>query len=140
MISRYKQRQFCVQAIYAWQVSGVVHRNLYKNFLWITKVKKEDIKYTITLFDATVKNKEKIDALWDPITHKKNIIIEIEKAIIRVAVAEMFFVDVYVESATIIDEFVKVAQLFSSDKSYRFVNRILDILKDKRDNYYGENA
>jgi len=90
---------------------------------------KEQISYSQKLFDLLLENKDYIDKLiqdrlnnWD-----MSRLALIDKLILRMSTAEMFFMD-EVPPKVSIAEGVEIAKIFSTKDSSSFVNGILDAI------------
>ena len=90
---------------------------------------KDQITYSQKLFDLFLKNKDYIDKLiqdrlnnWD-----MSRLALIDKLILRMSTAEMFFMD-DVPPKVSIAEGVEIAKVFSTKDSSSFVNGILDAI------------
>ena len=79
------------------------------------------------LFSSTVNNMEEIDGVIESVS--KNWEIErmpaVDRAILRMAVCEMMIL-ASAPVAVVIDEAIELAKKFSTDKSGKFVNGVLD--------------
>ncbi len=145
-ISRY----ICLQAIYAYEVSGDSSILTKYNYIF-TKHFYEDLKdffgelsedqmlYSKRLCDASIKNKDFIDKLIKDRLKNWDIsrLAIIDKIILRMSASEMFFID-DVPPKVSIAEGVEIAKVFSTNDSSSFVNGILDAIyndvymKDKK--------
>lgn len=128
MIQRREIREVVLQALYSEEVSG----NRWKQVLTdIIEPKfsqdKPARKFAEQLFLKTTKNKEGLDDLiQDHIDNWKiNRLAIIDKLILRMAICEFLHFEEIPTKVTI-NEAIEIAKRFSTNKSGKFVNGILD--------------
>ncbi len=92
---------------------------------------KEVREYCIKLMKTVRNNRSEIDAIIDEVMvdWKLNRLTHIDGNIIRIAVGEMVFL--HLEHKVAIDEAVEIAQEYSDDDGYRFINGVLRKVSDK---------
>jgi N utilization substance protein B len=91
------------------------------------KVSDNSVSYAQSLQDGVSAHKEKIDRLiasyakgWD-----FSRLANVDLAIMRIAIYEMYFAKIKVEPGVAINEAVEIAKLYGDDDSPRFINGIL---------------
>jgi len=123
---RHLARRAAVQAIYQWDVTQGVAGDIESNFIPGKAVERMDVEYFQQLIVAIPENIESIDvALAVGLDRPLAEIDPVERAVLRVAVWELRS-DQSVPWRVVIDEAIKLAQLFGSENSFRFVNGVLD--------------
>jgi len=128
---RHLARRAAVQAIYQWDVTQGAADDIESNFIPSNAVERMDVDYFQQLIAAIPANIETIDdALSVGIDRPLEEIDPVERAVLRVAVWELNS-DTTVPWRVVIDEAIKLAQLFGSENSFRFVNGVLDRVVQK---------
>ncbi len=128
MVQRREIREVVLQALFAEEISG----NKWKDIL-ATNIKpklkkdKDGLKFAERLFLKTVKQKEELDQIIQD--HIKNWEINrlamLDKLILRMALCEFLNFEEIPTKVTI-NEAIEIAKRFSTKKSGKFVNGILD--------------
>lgn len=128
MTQRREIREVVLQALYSEEVSG----NLWKDVIAaVIKPKlgsdKKAHKFAERLFLKTAKNKEELDEIiQDHIDNWKiNRLATLDKLILRMAICEFLHFEEIPTKVTI-NEAIDIAKRFSTNKSGKFVNGILD--------------
>ena len=124
-MNRRKEREFVLKTLYACEFSGDHWQSQFDKFP--RESKKYFTDFAIKLLDLCLEHKHKFDEEIEKQT--KNWKIErlalIDRILLRVAIAEfMFFEDIPPEVT--IDEAVELAKSYSTEKSGKFINGILD--------------
>ncbi len=88
-------------------------------------------EFAISLIEAVLEHKVKIDERIQNhlINWTVNNIGNLDKSILRIAIAEMFYLDTPYQVA--INEAVEIAKRYSAENSAKFINGILDKIKDE---------
>ena len=139
-------RCICLQVIYAYEVSGERSLNIFKNSnnldnpiimnhfsedltTLFGNLSKSQLLYSQKLYDVSIDNKDFVDKLIKDRLKNWDIsrLAIIDKIILRMSVAEMFFIK-DVPPKVSIAEGVEIAKVFSTDDSSSFVNGILDAI------------
>jgi N utilization substance protein B len=87
-------------------------------------------EYTVEILSAIVRRKEQIETTIEQalVGWQFNRLAQIDRDILKVAVAEMLFLDLPIKVA--IDEAVELAKQYSDEDGYRFVNGVLRRVSD----------
>lgn len=126
-----KARKCAVQALYQWQVSGENLDRIEINFLQENRLKGAQKKYFAELFHSIPQQLNRIDgALAEFVDRPVEKIDPVEKAILRIGVYELIY-RLDAPYKVIINEGVNLAKCFGADGSYKYVNRILDLVSKK---------
>lgn len=127
---RRKAREFAVQTIYAQEVSESPWEEVVNDFIKERELTGFLKDFYYELCKTFFINKEEIDRIIKK--HLKNWDFDrlalVEKAVLRLALTEMFFFDDIPPSVSI-DEAIEIVKKYSLDKSAGFVNGLLDAIK-----------
>ncbi|ARC54154.1 transcription antitermination factor NusB [Candidatus Riesia pediculicola] len=130
---RHKARIMAVQALYSWQISGTKNSLIVVDFLNMIQSKKidVDIEYFKKIFIGTSNKVSKIDRkLFRHTSRALKLIDQIEKAILRLGVFEILYIKIPYK--VIINEAIELSKKFGSERSYKFVNGVLDKIVFKK--------
>ena len=124
---RRKARLRVLQFLYAYEMSGNTPEQIFNDPIWNEPFEGKAKEFYEELINKTIKNKNEFDELikeksknweFDRITI-------IDKLILRQAICEfLYFQDI--PPKVTIDEAIEISKLFSTDKSSKFINGILD--------------
>ena len=139
-------RYLCLQAIYAYEISGNQALNIFKTLKnnndpilmkhfnqdlvdLFGDLTDEQFLYSKKLYDISIINKENIDTIIKDNLNNWDIsrLSTIDKLILRMSISEMFFID-DIPPKVSITEGVEIAKVFSTNDSSSFVNGILDVV------------
>lgn len=128
VISRRQVRESVMQVLYAFEMRKEeiekVAQSVFPDEL-LTDIKAKDFAFKI--INSILSNREQIDTYIE--RHADNWELSrmaiIDKNLMRIAIAEMLFLD-DVPPKVSINEAIEIAKKFSTDKSSKFVNGILD--------------
>lgn len=125
-----------MQALFAWDLAQVPLEELL-SFCWIEpekieKASEDELLFPRLLISGTIENIEEVDKIiienlhnWD--FSRLNLV---DKAILRLSVYSLLF-QKDIPSTIIIDEAINIAKDYGTDDSFKFVNGILDSIKNK---------
>lgn len=127
-IARRFARHSAMQAIYQWQIAHTPENEVITLYKQIHPMHSQtDKSYFTELVTGVIQHSQQLDSLIAPYLKNDSYHLgEVEKAIIRVGTYELFFLSKKVDAAVVISEAVMCAKSFTADKSYTFVNGILD--------------
>ncbi len=124
--ARRNARQYALQAMYQWQISGTAIKEIELEFLIHHIKEKTDLEFFKELIHGITKNTEELDNLMAPfLSRPMNELDPIELAILRLSIYELAKrLDVPYRVA--INEALELTKKFGSAEGYKFVNGILD--------------
>lgn len=124
MATRHQVRQAVVSLLYAKEFSGE-NKDFLKDFLKEKKIKNEQERFTISLYEGILSNLKNLDENVAKFL-KEDSLCEIDRAILRLGAYELLYTDT--QSAVVINEAVELAKELSYENSAKFINAILDSL------------
>ena len=127
-VHRRKIREVVLQALYSEEVSGDTWKHVIATLIKEKLPKADGVyKFAETLFLRTVKNKEELDAIIQEHIDNWNInrLASVDKLILRMALCEFLWFEEIPTKVTI-NEAIEIAKHYSTRKSGKFVNGILD--------------
>ncbi len=129
---RTKAREFAIQAIYQWQVSGNEIQEIIEQFLQEKNLKSFEIEYFQDLLRGVITNLDELDtALAAFIDRDIEQVDLVERAILRMAGYELIH-HPEVPYRVVINEAVELAKLFGADQGHKYVNGVVDKLAQKK--------
>ena len=139
MASRRKSRIIAMQILYQMQLNEEPINSVTNKF-WISQDISLDLRpFALELVEGTTENLEAIDAELQ--TTSKNWKLHrmpiVDLSILRMATYEILFVN-DIDAATSINEAVEIAKSYSTPKSPKFINGILDNIRKKHENIPAE--
>lgn len=139
MASRRKSRIIAMQILYQMHLNEEPIKRLTNKF-WISQDISLDLRpFALELVEGTTENLEAIDAELQ--TTSKNWKLHrmpiVDLSILRMATYEILFVN-DIDAATSINEAVEIAKSYSTVKSPKFINGILDNIRKKHENISAE--
>lgn len=132
MGKRRRARESTLQILYQLEFNDISIEKLLSDFAVQYKLKGETADYTFSLVRGVLKNKKNIDDLIRSISvnWRMSRMAVIDRNILRIAAFELIYGE-NITPAVVINEAIEIAKKYSSDKSARFINGVLDALKDK---------
>jgi len=126
--ARSKARRALLQAVYQWQLSGNELASVRQDFLEGDALKKADQAFFTELLNAVGRKTETLDAAYAELLDRPLAQLDqVERAILRLAVAEfMFRIDI--PYRVVINEYVELAKSFGATDSFKYINGVLDKL------------
>jgi N utilization substance protein B len=124
--ARRNAREYALQAMYQWQISGTALADLELQFLTHEIRKKTDLEYFKELMHSIPKQFDEIDSVMAPfLSRPLKDLDPIELAILRISIYELTKrPDVPYRVA--INEALELTKRFGSIEGYKFVNGVLD--------------
>lgn len=131
MGSRRQGREDCLQCLYAMETGRISAKESWRAV--VGSGKKKTLPFGKNLLEGTARERDKIDALIKKHCHnwKLDRMASIDRNIIRMATYEILAMP-ETPVKVIINEAVEIAKKYSTDESGKFVNGILDKMKDER--------
>jgi N utilization substance protein B len=128
MKDRHKARILTIQALYGWEIAGKGDISPFLDFSWESEPVKSEIKsFAVLLIKGTVDHLPEIDHIietklvhWDISRLSK-----VELSVLRMSIFSLMYIP-DIPKAVVINEAVELAKVFGGDKSYKFINGILD--------------
>ena len=128
MSKRRLARENCLQSLYSSDIAHLEPASVLASFQMLDFATEEkNFEFYKSLYSSTVSNLAKIDSIISGISLNWEIerMPAVDRAILRMAVCEMMILaDAPV--AVIIDEAIELAKKYSTDKSGKFINGVLD--------------
>jgi N utilization substance protein B len=128
MSKRRLARENCLQSLYSSDIAGLEPASVLASFQ-MEEFALEDKVFDFykSLFTSTVANRQKIDEIIKKtsLNWEMERMPAIDRSILRMAVCEMMILS-DAPVAVIIDEAIELAKKYSTEKSGKFVNGVLD--------------
>ncbi|HHD0453992.1 TPA: transcription antitermination factor NusB [Campylobacter coli] len=127
MATRHQVRQSVISLLYALEMNEK-NENFIDEFLNEKKIRNEQKKFTLSLYEGIIKNLDDIDKNLNPYLNENEIekLGHIERAILRLGAYEILFTDT--PNAIVINEAIELAKELANDNSPKFINGVLDTL------------
>ena len=123
---RRRARQFAVQAVYQWQITGASFAQIIDQFTVDQDLSKTDVPYFKELLSGVISHIETLDEKLSPYLSRKIKDVDmVDIAILRLAMFELTF-RTDVPEKVVLNEAIELAKDFATDESYKFVNGVLD--------------
>ena len=123
---RRRARQFAVQAVYQWQLTGTSFGQIVDQFSVDQDLSKTDVPYFKELLAGVINHKETLDEKLSPFLSRKIKDVDmVDLAILRLAMFELSY-RTDVPHKVVLNEAIELAKDFATDESYKFVNGVLD--------------
>lgn len=124
--ARRKAREYAVQAIYQWQMTGNPLNEIEAQYLTTMNSKKVDTEYFQELFMGILTDLDSVDSKLEPALDRDIEAIDpIERAIIRLSGFELKN-RVDIPKKVVINEGIELAKTFGATDGHKFVNGVLD--------------
>lgn len=124
--ARRNAREYALQAMYQWQISGTALSDLEVQFLNREIRKKTDLEYFKELMHSIPKQSDDIDVLMKPyLSRPLSELDPVELAILRIAIYELSN-RIDIPYRVVINEALELTKKFGSIEGYKFVNGVLD--------------
>jgi N utilization substance protein B len=123
---RHKARNFAVQALYQWQLTGDDVAEITLQFLVEMNPKKCDGDYFRQLMSGVAQNSTTLDEYFTPhLDRALNDVGPVERAILRLAAYELASC-LEIPYKVAINEAVELAKIFGPEGSYKYINGVVD--------------
>ena len=128
MSSRHNARKAAIQALYQWDLTGQEANEIEASFVQIHDMQNVDKRYLRMIIDGVPGNADALQAMIEPIIERPFKALDpVERAILRLGAYELRFL-ADVPTKVVLNEMIELAKVFGSDKSYKFVNSVMDKL------------
>lgn len=125
---RSKAREFALQAVYQWQMSGNAIGDIVNQFAVEKKPTTYEVDYFKDVFEGVAKNLTELDEKLSPLVDRNIEQVDpVERAILRIAAFELLF-HMEVPYKVVINEAVELAKKFGADQGHKYVNGVVDKL------------
>ena len=125
-VARSRARRRALQAVYAWQMSGVDVKNVIAQFAHEQAHEVADLEYFEDLVQGVDRHRSELDAALAPFLDRGIEEVDpIERAMLRIATYELQH-RLDVPYRVIIDEAIKTVKRFGSEHGHTYVNGVLD--------------
>lgn len=125
---RSRARQYAVQAIYQWQVTGQDVADIEGQFLEKEELAKSDVGLFVELLHGVPGNLRELDEALAPLLNRPLAQVDpVERAVLRLGAFELVH-HLDIPYRVVINEAVELAKRFGADQGHRFVNAVLDKL------------
>lgn len=117
-----------MQSLYKTDIASFDAESVIESFARLKEAKDEDyFSFYKELFTSTVNHLDEIDGIISSVSKNWDIsrMPAVDRCILRMAVCEMMILS-SAPVAVVIDEAIELAKTFSTDKSGKFVNGVLD--------------
>ncbi len=129
--ARRNAREYALQAMYQWQISGTALADLEYQFLTREIRKKTDLEYFKELMHAIPKEHDNLDAVISPYLSRPLADLDpIELAILRIGTYELVN-RLDIPYRVSINEALELTKKFGSIEGFKFVNGVLDQVAKK---------
>ncbi len=135
MSKRRLARENCLQSLYSTDISSLEPSAVLASFQMEEFALEEKVfEFYKTLYSSTVANKARIDEIIKKTSRNWEMerMPAIDRSILRMAVCEMMILS-SAPVAVIIDEAIELAKKYSTEKSGKFVNGVLDSIARQND-------
>jgi N utilization substance protein B len=128
---RSKAREFAVQAVYQWQMSGNELADILRQFADEKKPRTYEADYFQDLLRGVVTNLTELDEMLAPLVDREVERIDpVERAILRLGAYELQH-HMEIPYRVVINEAVEMAKLFGAEQGHKYVNGVIDKLAQK---------
>jgi N utilization substance protein B len=128
---RSKAREFAMQAIYQWQMSGNELADIFHQFAEEKRPKTYEVDYFQDLLRGVVTNLTELDELLAPLVDRDVEKIDpVERAILRLGAYELQH-HMEIPYRVVINEAVELAKVFGAEQGHKYVNGVIDKLAQK---------
>ena len=135
-MARRKSRIIAFQALYSWDVNAVPLDELLE-FSWVDsavldRMGSDNLLFTKLLISGTIENIEEIDSVIKKhltATWSFERISKVDLAVLRLSVYPLLY-QKDMPASIIIDEAIDISKEFGSDDSFKFINGVLDSVKN----------
>ena len=128
---RSRARRYVIQALYEWQMSGNLPRDIEQQFLIEHQSRKFDRPYFNELLLGVCEQVEERDTEISPLSDRPfKEINPVEKAILRLGCFELKN-RIDIPYRVVINEAIELTKTFGADQAHRFVNGTMDKLAEK---------
>ena len=126
--ARRRSREFALQGLYAWQMSGEGEAGLREQLAQSKDFAKADAKYFVRLLQGAIEGAPELERLIEPaLDRKPKELSPVERGILLLAAFELTALP-DVPYKVVINEAVELAKDFGGTDGHKYVNGVLDKL------------
>jgi N utilization substance protein B len=126
--ARRRSREFAVQALYAWQLSGEGAAGLQTQLAQSKEFGKADSRYFTRILEGTIEDAGELESLIAPVLDRKSEELSpVERGILLLAAFELKNAP-DIPYRVVINEAVELAKEFGGTDGHKYVNGVLDKL------------
>jgi N utilization substance protein B len=126
--ARRRSREFAVQALYAWQLSGEGAAGLQTQLAQSKEFGKADSRYFTRILEGTIEDAGELESLIAPVLDRKSEELSpVERGILLLAAFELKNAP-EIPYRVVINEAVELAKEFGGTDGHKYVNGVLDKL------------
>ena len=119
-------RRSAVQALYQWDLTGQSPTQIEEDFLSGREIQGVDLEYFQQLIRNIPAHVEELDRILGQCLDRDLATVDpVERVILRMGAYELRFRP-EIPSRVVLNEAIKISQIFGAEKGYRFVNGVLD--------------
>jgi len=125
---RSRARQYALQALYQWQMTGQDVSVVEQQFLEDEELAKADVGLFVTLLRGVPTRLSRLDGALTPLLDRPLEQVDpVERAVLRIGAYELIeHPDIPYQ--VVINEAVELAKLFGAEQGHRYINGVLDKL------------
>lgn len=126
--ARKKSREFAVQALYSWQMTGNDINDVELHIASENNMEKADIDYFQQILRGVCGSASELDDAMKPylgLSHTLEELDMVEKAVLRLGIFELMHC-LDVPYKVVINEAIELAKSFGAEESHKFINGVLD--------------
>lgn len=128
---RSRARQYALQALYQWQVSGQDVAEIESQFLEDENLAKADVGLFVDLLHGIPGNTRELDTALAPLLDRPVAQVDpVERAVLRIGAFELAH-HLDIPYRVVINEAVELAKIFGAEQGHRYVNGVLDKLAQR---------
>ncbi len=128
MSSRHNARKAAVQALYQWDLTGQAAHEIEASFVQIHDMQNVDKRYLRMILAGVPSHADQLQTMLEPFIERSFKSLDpVERAILRLGAYELRFLD-DVPTKVVLNEMIELAKVFGSERSYKFVNGVMDKL------------
>jgi len=126
--ARHRAREFILQALYQWQLSGNSVADITEHFAALPESNKADMGYFSEILPAVIANVAELDELITPLLDRPlQRLNPVELSALRLATYELVH-RADIPYRVVINEALELTKKFGSTEGHKFVNGVLDKL------------
>lgn len=132
MATRTQARESVVGLLYAYGIGNMDAKASAEDIFEDKKIRNKQREFAEGLFNGVIANLDAIDDAISKLLNARGLddVGAVEKAILRLATYELMFTDL--DQPIVINEAIELAKRLTSDNSPKFINGVLDHIRDAK--------